>query len=845
MAAAAARPQIGSVGEFDPKKEDFYTYEMRLKIWMSVNKIDDDDKGKVLLALVGPEAFEIIMNQTAPDDPSTKPYADLVKIAKDYYDVTKNALTERQEFRARQQTPGEGISDYILALKRLSRHCNYGDQLNENLRDTFVGGLSSKQIKQKLFLIKDLTWAKAQSEALAMEAANRDAQTAATGGEQQTINKVSGMKKFFKPKKMEQNKDSNNNCNRCTGKHPEHKCPHKQSRCFKCNRYGHIATACHSRSQKNNQYQKRQQHMVTTGEETEEQEGGLYNLFAIGAKAAPPYTEVVNVNGKNLSFMVDTAAAATVISDKLYRRHFASEVSLKPCYTSLFGFTGQKVPVVGKILVKVQYEGQCKQLPIIVVEGDKQSLLGRDWMLEIKLNWSKILHSNRVNAVNVKGQNSHSQVDNIVQKHLKVFETQVKLSQINNFTADVKLEKGSEPIFRKARPVPYSLLQKVESELGRLEKNGVIKKVKTSKWASPIVVAPKTDGNIRICGDYKSTVNTCVEDRTYPLPTADDIYAKLANGKYFSKIDLSSAYLQLALTEESKDKFTINTPKGLYQYERLPFGVSTAPSIFQSVMDQVLQGLNGVCCFLDDILRSTDSLENHVAVLDSVLQRLQNHNILAKKSKCEFAVKEVVYLGHRINASGLQPTEEKIQVITSAKIPSNVSELRTFLGIVSYYQKFIPNLANRCAPLYKLLHKDTKWRWSDECEKAVSELKEALTSDTLLVHYDPNKPLLLATDASPVGVGCVILHIMEDGNERPIAYASRSLTSSERNYPQIEHEALGIVHGVKRFHKYLYGREFTLITDNQPLSRIFAENKEIPTLAALRLQRWGLILSAY
>ena len=144
--------------------------------------------------------------------------------------------------------------------------------------------------------------------------------------------------------------------------------------------------------------------MVTTGEETEEQESGLYNLFAIRAKAAPPYTEVVNVNGKNLSFMVDTAAAATVILDKLYRRHFASEVSLKHCYTSLFGFTGQKVPVVDKILVKVQYEGQCKQLPIIVVEGDKQSLLGRDWMLEIKLNWSKILHSNSVNAVNVKGQ---------------------------------------------------------------------------------------------------------------------------------------------------------------------------------------------------------------------------------------------------------------------------------------------------------------------------------------------------------------------------------------------------------------------------------------------------------
>ena len=212
--------QIGSVVEFDPKKEDFHTYEMRLKMWMSINKIDNDDKRKVLLALKGPEAFKIIMNQTAPDDPSTKPYDELVEIATDYYHITKNTLTELQEFLAHQQRPGENISDYIIALKRLSRHCDFGNQLNENLRDTFVGSLSSKQRKQKLFLIKDLTWAKAQSEALAMEAANRDAQMAATGGKQQTNNKISGKKKFFKPKKSDQNKDTNNNCNRCTGKHP-------------------------------------------------------------------------------------------------------------------------------------------------------------------------------------------------------------------------------------------------------------------------------------------------------------------------------------------------------------------------------------------------------------------------------------------------------------------------------------------------------------------------------------------------------------------------------------------------------------------------------------------------
>ncbi len=817
---------------------------------MKVNKVEEGEKGNVFLAMVGSQAFEIIMNMCEPVDPSEKSYKELMEIAVKYYHVARINMTERQEFRGRKQKSEETVADYIVALKKLARYCNYGDTLGENLRDTFVGGLLSANIRRKLLMVKDLTWEKAQEDALALEAATREANVPAVQPTQAgtaTVNKVSAYKKTSNKKHQKKHDNSHNSehkCGRCLGNHAESKCPHLKDRCYNCNRYGHIGRACRNKpprtggSKKYTPQAAKQQHELSA--ELTEEETTMFNLFAVNTNTASPYEETLEVNGQDIKFMVDTGAATTVIAENLYNTHF-SNIKLKPCSYVLSGYSGNKVPVAGMISVDVKYENQNKTLPIVVVQGERKALLGRNWMEEIRLNWSKILRTVNVNNVNTK----KTDVKSVMNKYSEVFEAKDTLNRIKNFTVDVKMEKNAQPIFHKARPVPYSLANKVQTELNRLEKQGVIKKVETSKWASPIVVAPKTDGSIRICGDYKATVNTCVETKVYPLPTAEDIFAKLAHGQYFSKIDLTSAYQQLELTEESKEKLTINTPHGLYQYERLAFGVSTAPNIFQCVMDQVLHGIDGVCCYLDDILISTDSYEKHVEVLEMVLQRLSKHNILAKKSKCEFAVPEVIYLGHRISGRGIQPTEEKIEAIGQSKTPGNVSELRTFLGMVTYYQKFIPNLSNTCAPLYELLNKKKVWYWSKDCEDAVKKLKGTLTSETVLVHYDPNKELMIATDASPVGVGCVMSHRMADGSERPIAYASRSLTSAEKNYPQIEREALGIVFGIRKFHKYLYGREFTLITDNKPLTTIFAENKEVPTLAALRLQRWALILMAY
>ena len=227
------------------------------------------------------------------------------------------------------------------------------------------------------------------------------------------------------------------------------------------------------------------------------------------------------------------------------------------------------------------------------------------------------------------------------------------------------------------------------------------------------------------------------------------------------------------------------------------------------------------------------------------MDRLHKFNLHLKLSKCEFLKPEVVYLGLRISAKGLQPVEEKINAVKRAPAPRNVSELRSFLGMVQYYHSFLPGLATTLAPLHRLLQKNVQWEWTRDCQKAFEACKEGLTSDSLLVHYDLNRELRLACDASSYGLGAVLSHVMDDGRERPIAYASRTLSSSERNYAQIEREALSIVYGVKKFHQFLYGRKFTLVTDHQPLLAILGPKAAIPTLAAARMQRWALILSAY
>ena len=304
-------------------------------------------------------------------------------------------------------------------------------------------------------------------------------------------------------------------------------------------------------------------------------------------------------------------------------------------------------------------------------------------------------------------------------------------------------------------------------------------------------------------------------------------------------------YQQLLLDDASQELTTITTHQELYQYCRLPFGVASAPAIFQRTMDTILQGIPHVICYIDDILITGQNDEQHLQNLANVLYRLEEHGLRLKRGKFQFLQPAVEYLGHRVDAEGIHTAEGKKIAILQAPQPQNLQQLRSFLGLLNYYGKFIPNLATLLQPLHCLLRHEVKWKWDTMCTRAFEAAKQALSSSRVLVHYNPKYSLVLAGDASAYGLGAVISHRFPDGTERPIAFASRTLSPAERNYAQLEKEAASLVFGIKKFHQYLYGRRFTLLTDHKPLMAILGPKKGVPSLAAARLQRWAILLSAY
>ncbi|GFQ97792.1 transposon Tf2-6 polyprotein [Trichonephila clavata] len=357
-------------------------------------------------------------------------------------------------------------------------------------------------------------------------------------------------------------------------------------------------------------------------------------------------------------------------------------------------------------------------------------------------------------------------LNNLLKEYKDIFDD--KLGEISNYEAKLKLRPGVKPILCRVRTVPFALKGRVENEIDRLKREGIIEKVESSEWATPIVPVVKTDGSIRLCADYSVTLNPNLIVPQHPLPRLEEIFASLNGGKQFTKLDFKHAYLQMKVHPESQKLMTINTHKGLYVCKRL--------------------------------------------IIDS---------------------------------KGLHKTNEKISAVVSAPVPKNVHEVKSFLGLVNFYGKFCENLATIANPLNNLTKKNVRFLWSNDCQVAFEQIKKEICSPKVLVHYDPSLPLTLASDASPVGIGCVLSHVYPDGSERLIAFASRTLFGSEKKYSQIDKEALSIVWEVKKFYLYLKGRRFTLITDHKPLVAIFGSKRGLPVLAATRLLHYALILQSF
>ncbi|GFR29767.1 hypothetical protein TNCT_40401 [Trichonephila clavata] len=344
---------------------------------------------------------------------------------------------------------------------------------------------------------------------------------------------------------------------------------------------------------------------------------------------------------------------------------------------------------------------------------------------------------------------------------------------------------------------------------------------------------------------YSVTLNPNLIVPQHPLPRLEDIFASLNGGKQFTKLDFKHAYLQMKVHPESQKLMTINTHKGLYVCKRLMYGLNKAPAIWQRYVDGLFQGMDGVKVFMDDARITGSDESSHFTALEEFFKKCREHGLKLNLNKSFFFQNEINFLGHRIDSKGLHKTNEKISAVVNAPVPKNVHEVKSFLGLVNFYGKFCENLATIANPLNNLTKKNVRFLWSKDCQVAFEQIKKEICSPKVLVHYDPSLPLTLASDTSPVGIGCVLSHVYPDGSERPIAFASRTLSGSEKKYSQIDKEALSIVWAVKKFYLYLKGRRFTLITDHKPLVAIFGSKRGLPVLAATRLLHYALILQSF
>ena len=545
-----------------------------------------------------------------------------------------------------------------------------------------------------------------------------------------------------------------------------------------------------------------------------------------------PYLCTLRVASSPVVFEIDTGAAVTIVNEAEFAK-LAKKENLQLVMKDLpklRTYAGKILHVLGRVTTMVSHCRNSAELDIYVVAGDGPNLLGRDSLVKLKLNWNFVF--------NIHGDSSV----HILSEYPELFKTE--LGTWKHGKVKLAIDSSAKPRFLKARTVPYALQQVVDAELDRLVQEEIISPVDYSEWAAPIVPVMKSSGQVRICGDYKCTINQSARVDKYPLPNIEDLYQKLSQGRFFTKLDLSNAYLQLLLDDDSRLLTTINTSKGLFVYNRLPFGVSAAPAIFQRTMDQLVAGLPFVVVYLDDIMVSGRTRAEHDSNLRAVLDWLQSAGLKLNRAKCHVSQTSITFLGHVIDASGIRPSTDKIQDLLKAPIPTNVPELRSYLGLMNYYHRFLKNLSSVLAPLYELLPAK-EWRWTPKQQSAFDDSKAMLLSGLVRVHYDPKLPIVVTCDASPYGVGAVLSHKMSDGTDRPVAFASRTLSPAEKNYSQLDREALAVVFGVTRFHKFVYGRSFLLQTDHKPLLGLLQSDRPVPPLASGRIQRWALKLANY
>ena len=521
-----------------------------------------------------------------------------------------------------------------------------------------------------------------------------------------------------------------------------------------------------------------------------------------------------------IKLKIDTGASGNTLTlqtfRNLYGKRDLSKVITPVRNTKLTAYNGQKIPCYGSLDLELSHKGKLTKAKFYVVDVEGACIIGLPTCEKLKL---VTINCNEINTTDV------SSVESLKQAYPGQFDT------LGDFQGPAQLHTklGAEPSIDPPRKCSVHLEEQLKAELEKMVKQGVIRKVKEhTDWCSSLAYSVKKDGSLRICIDPQK-LNAALKRCPHKIPTLEEINPKFTGSSVFSKMDAKAGYWSVHLDEPSQLLTTFRTPFGRYCWKRLPFGLRVSQDIFQARMDEILEDLPGVAGITDDVCVHGKDVQEHDDNLRRLMERAKQCGLVFNSEKCDIRKNEISFFGNIYSKDGIRPDPAKVQGIQSMPVPENKEDLQRFLGMMTYLSMFIPNFSKESQPLRELLKTDVPFVMSEDLIHCFNNLKKLVSSTIYLKFFDPKKPTVLEVDSSMKGLGAAII---QDGY--PVAFASKSLDSTQSNYPNIDREMLAVVFGITRFHTYLYGRPFKVITDQKPLEMIVQK----PLLKAPpRLQR--------
>lgn len=784
---------------------------------------DAKQKKSLLLHCAGPEVQDIF--ETLTVEAEGCPYGNAEKALNAYFAPHTNLVYEKHIFRRMEQKADETIDQFVMRLRSQAVNCSFADQDGEILGQ-IIDKCQSTALRRRL-IEKPCTLKEAMDKARSMESAEKQAVEIENKiEEKQQVNKIE--KKVI-------------TCYRCGRKghwSTDKKCPGRNMTCEKCGLKGHATERCRTKNvagkEKNTNTNKCRKKAYNVEEKSDDESEYAFTICEISNKNANLGEVMVDVQlgGVNIQMMIDSGSNCNVVDKDTWSDLKKKRIrcTSSKCDKQSIGVYGEfSVTILGRFEtdIKLKSGRSLQKIEVNVIEKKGTPILGRN--AAIQLGVLKV--GENIHAISQEQMHITEQFPNIFSN---------KIGKLKNFQVRIPVNENVTPVVQPLRRIPFNVRESFEKELERLLNEDIIEKVEgPTPWVSPVVIVQKKSKEIRLCVDMRKANLAVIRER-YQLPTFEELTLELGGAKWFSKIDIKMAYHQIELEEKSREITTFSSHKGLYRYKRLIFGISCAPEMFQRIIHQVYAGCTGILTFMDDIVVYGASVEEHDKRLAQFFTRTEEVGFTLNKEKCEFKKTRIKFLGHELSEKGVIPCKTNLQVIQEFRRPTSASEVRSFLGLVNFCGKFINNLATLNSPLRELTKSNQEFKWGREQEKAFQKLKESLTNCEVLGFFKKTAKTQIMTDASPVGLGAVLIQIQE-GTPRIIAYGSRSLTDVEKKYSQTEKEALSIIWGFERFKMYLIGKEFELITDHKPLEFIFSERSK----PSARIERWILRLQPF